>query len=212
MYRSPQAIAVSELLKKADPVTAPKLTVVHHAKPYEDEATHWVANQVVRALQEHVKELEVAQVVLPTYRLLDNVSNDPNSKRFSAEDQLPLIWTFLKSSDVVLLATSECCGFPDAGIVRLSQRLMDMDKEARANDEAARLFKRGYFATLVVGTERAPCAAMMLAQAFSAFGLSLVRDGLVCWHEPNKPVYKSTDLAANLERLARDIGDLCLCR
>ena len=66
MYDAPKAIAVSELLKKADPITAPKLTVLHYARPYEDEPSHWMANQVVKALKNAVKELEVAQVVLPS--------------------------------------------------------------------------------------------------------------------------------------------------
>ena len=201
-------------LRKADPVTAPKVTLLQADRAYVDEESHWMANQVARAMQTNTEEMEVADVSLPAFRILENVSNDPDDKRFSPDDQFPALWEQIHATDIMIIASGEHSGFPCSSMVTFMRRLDEKLKEIQRDNESARLFKKALFGVVISGGYRAPIAGALLASAFNRYGLILVSDGVVCWNRNDGDVYKSERLAVRLERLAHQFTDLCpaICR
>lgn len=208
-----RGIHVDEL-RKADPVTALKVTVLQAERSFVDEATHWACSQVVRAMQSATEEMEVAEIALPAFKIMENVSNEPNHRLFAPGDQFPLVWERLQGADVVLVASGEHGGYPCSSVVTLIRRLKEKAAEIMKDNESARLFKRALLGVVVVGDSRASAVADMLGCTFNRMGLTLLGDGIVAWDRSHGVPYKSQVLADKLDRLAREASDLCkaLCR
>lgn len=204
-----QAVPVSDLYRAADPHSAKKLTVVRGLRGYEDETSNWATNQVIQNLRKLNQELEIADLYLPMFKVLGGVSNDPEDDLFSPEDQFPALLEPLGSADMILFATRECCGFPDANVVRLLERLGELARKKSKENEGAKLFEGLPAGVIVSGCYGVHSAATLLAGALNKFGLHVVRHGLAFWDKKRGNPYKSNEFAANLELMARDLYDLC---
>lgn len=202
-------IPVKELLRKAQEDVAPKVAVVRGLRSYECEHVNWAVDQVVRGLRTMAPELAVADVMLPSFKILSSVSNDPEDTMFAPDDQLPLILESLHRSDVVLFASREALGLPDANTVRLIERLADRADDNREPGGSPKPFFDGKVAGVVVyGGCAAHSAALALGGAVNKLGATLVRHGLASWDRKRGDLYKAQDFAATLGHMSRDIMDL----
>lgn len=205
-----EGIHVDALRKAArfDPHRAPKLTVLRGLRSYEDESSNWIVDQVVRRLRKMSSELEVADLYLPMYRILGEVSNDPDSERFSPEDQFPSLLAPIQNADIVLVASRERCGFPDANTVRLLERLGELAETKSKESPGAKIFDGAPCAVVVHGGCGAAHAALTLGAALNRLGTIITSCGLLSWDEGRGKVMKDGDFATKLEKVAIDLMDL----
>jgi hypothetical protein len=200
-----RGISVEDLRKAVDPVTAPKVLVLRGQRSFEDEDNAWAVDQVLRRLKMLIPDMELADVALPSYRLLSHVSNDPDDSAFSPEDQLPLVMEPLKKANVVIVASAASCGFPTADLVRLVERLAVRQK----TEDSEPMFNRKLLSVIVTGNYGTYDAAKAVAGAFVTFGFSLARRGFIFWEDglAKGALPKDKALAVALDRVAVDISD-----
>ena len=192
-------------LRKADPHTATKLSVVVGPSLLEDESILWAVGQVARAIRSHGGELEIAQIFLSSYNIVPGASSDPNSSEFFPDDQFPSIWEALKSSDIVLWGLWSCFGIPDHRTTLLLERLkLHCDRQVK-NGKSPRLFNKGVAGVVSVGEFQAESAGVTAAMALNRLGLAVPCDGVVCWNTLVGKMQKSEFFANRLELLASNL-------
>jgi hypothetical protein len=205
-----RGIPVETLRKAADPVTAPRVLVLRGQRSFEDEDNAWALNQVLRRLKAYIPTLELQDMALPSYRILANVSNDPDDTLFSPDDQFPLVFDALKQADIMIVASHQHHGFPSADIVRILERLADLAHARRDAGEFEPLLNKMAIAIITNGGLGAYPAALATAGAFSRFGCTLVRHGIAFWDGYEKgAMTKDKSFVLSLDRIANDISDLC---
>lgn len=203
-----EAVHVNDLRKAADPHRAHKLTVVRGLRGYEDENSNWAANQVIQALRKLNPEMEIADLYLPMFKVLGGVSNDPENDAFSPDDQFPALIGPLKGADMMLFATRECCGMPDANMVRVIERLSELARQKK-KEKGGTLFDKCPTGVVMNGCYGVHSASITLAGALNKLGLHIVQHGLAFWDRKRGNMMKSMEFADSLDLMARDLYDLC---
>jgi hypothetical protein len=211
-----EGIPVEEFIRKSDFIRAPKVTVIRgvDAKQYPDQ--NWAADEILGVLREEFKELQISDIQLSRYKILGNVSNDPDSKYFVPEDQLPLVAESLADCDLAILAVHERCGLPDSNTCRLIERLGERVHERRAVGDALQqpidsymLFNRTPLIVVACGGYGVYNAALTLSGALNKFGMMTVRHGLV-FHDKKRGNIKSDEpFSLSLSFAAREAAITC---
>lgn len=202
-----KGIPIASILAKADPIEAPKLTVVRGLQSFEDSDSNKLADLLVRRMKDAEPELEVADIYLPMYRILTNVTNDPDDKKFAPEDQFPAVYDAIRRADVLVFVTRESCGFPDSNTVRLVERLSQKCKLAKESGKVS-LFDRKVSAVVVYGGCGVFNAASTLASALNKFGAITTRQGMLFWDKHRGNYEKDEQFTKRLERTATDLVKL----
>ena len=208
-----EGIPVEEFIRKSDFIRAPKVTVIRgvDAKQYPDP--NWAADEVLGVLRGEFKELQISDIQLSRYKILGNVSNDPDSKYFAPEDQLPLVADSLADCDIAVLAVHERCGLPDSNTCRLIERFGERVHERRDSGDAFidsyMLFNRTPLIVVACGGYGAYNAALTLSGTLNKFGMITVRHGLV-FHDKKRGNIKSDDpFSLSLNFAAREAAITC---
>ncbi len=203
-----RAIPVEKLRKAvSDPITAPKVTVVRCVRAYEHEEVNWMADQLVRQLQNDLPEVEVADLFLSTYRILSGVSNDPDDKQFDPRDQFPAVLEPILNSDMFIVAACSHYGLPHSNVVRLFERLHEHSREQAKEGERPTVFDGIPGAVLIHGGEQAHMAAMNVMCAINCMGCSIVEHGTAAWDKNKGKVYKSDEFGDQLDKIAMTLSD-----
>jgi len=204
-----QGVSIESLRKAVvDPVTASKVLALRGQHSFDDDDSAWALDQVLRRLRALWPDMEVNDLALPSYKILANVSNDPDDKLYSPYDQFPLVQELLDKADVIVVATHQHAGFPSADLVRLFERLADLAHKRRNEGNFKPLLDRKPFGVITSGGFGAYPAAVNTAGAIATFGCVLVRHGLAFWDGYVKgAMAKDKDFAAALDLVADNIGD-----
>jgi hypothetical protein len=206
-------IPVSEVLRKSDdPMDQPNLALIQGVRAHEDEGSIWALEQVAKRLRKLFPEIQIADIHLGSYKILSGVSNDPDDTLFSPNDQFPLVKDLIDRSDIIVWATREKLGFPDANTVRVLERYADLIIQAKKEGLEKPLLKNRPVCAIVHGKCGAYHAGVSLAGAFNKLGLTVVRHGIACWDEGRGDILKDKGFASNLDSMAEEIAKLLKVR
>ena len=207
-----RGIPIEDILRKSeDPFEEPKVCVVRGVRSYEDEGSNWAADQVVKSIKRILPEAQIADVSIPSYRVLSGVSNDPDSSIFDPKDQFPIILDMIKQSDVLLFAATESCGFPDSNTVRLFQRLAEYIHDKKESGDKDPHFKNKIAGIVVHGKCGVYQAMSNMNAACNKMGITVVRRGLAGWNKKQGSMYKDNDFSISLNLMGESIAKILKC-